>query len=620
VPRGRVELPTPAFSGPRSTGELPRHRTFSDFTGGEEKCQFASSGVQSCHRKKEVFVRRFAIAIAFSLMLAPLGIARNSAQKPAQLPRIRVATRLVQVGVIVRDKTGPVANLTKGDFVVLDRGKPQKISVFSVQSGSPAAQAAQSQSQAALQPLPPNTFSDLPQYAAPPRSITVVLLDNLNTLYGSVAQSKYEHSPYWLEDLALRNAKNHLIEFIRQLQPQDRVAIYGLRHSLYVLCDFTSDRNQLLDIVKNYDARSITNREVVEPGNTMIITGGHDNPMADILGQASGFENGASSRLAGAANEERGAETMAALQAIAAHVANIPGRKNLVWLTANLPFSGAEMARVLSPSDIAVYPIDARGLLAQSPMVLADIPGTADADDVSGASGHMDNMPAQSAQPIGIATMEKLADETGGQAFVNTNDLTGAIRKAVEDSAVTYTLGFYINSDAMDGKFHEIKVEVHPKGLSVRYPKGYFAFQDSAPTQNADQQMVETAVQSPIESSMIPLQATFERVNRPRPNSLNLVCRIDIQNIQFARSAGLRKGAIAIYVIGQNAAGKALHNWEKTYNLQFTDAQYSSLLQSGIPFRQSLQLRPDVTILRIVVEDITAAHTGSLIIPLSRIN
>jgi hypothetical protein len=25
VPGGRVELPTPAFSGPRSTGELPRH-------------------------------------------------------------------------------------------------------------------------------------------------------------------------------------------------------------------------------------------------------------------------------------------------------------------------------------------------------------------------------------------------------------------------------------------------------------------------------------------------------------------------------------------------------------------------------------------------------------------
>jgi len=565
-------------------------------------------------------VRRLAIAIAFLLMLAPLVIARNPAQKPAQIPRIRVATRLVQVGVIVRDKNGPVANLTKDDFVVLDRGKPQKISVFSVQSGSPAAQPAQSQSQAALQPLPPNTFSDLPQYAAPPRSVTIVLLDNLNTLYGSVAESKYEESPYWLEDLALKNAKDHLIQFIQQLQPQDRVAIYGLRHSLRVVCDFTSDRAQLLAILKNYDTTSITKRQVVEPGKTMIITGGHDNPMADIFGQASEFENGASLHLAGAANKDRALETMSALEAIAAHVANIPGRKNLVWLTANLPFSGAEMARVLSPSDVAVYPIDARGLLAQSPMVLADIPGTADADDVSGASGHMDNMPAQSSQPIGIATMQKVAEDTGGHAFVNTNDLTGAIRKAVEDSAVTYTLGFYINSDALDGKFHEIKVKVRPKGLSVRYPKGYFAFPDTAPTQNADQQMVETAVQSPIESSMIPLQATFERASQPRPNSLNLVCRIDVQNIQFARSAGLRKGAIAIYVIGQNAAGKVLHNWEKTYNLQFTDAQYSSLLRSGIPFRQSLELRPDVTTLRIVVEDTAVARTGSLIIPLSQIN
>jgi VWFA-related protein len=562
-----------------------------------------------------VFVRRFAIVIIFALMLAPLVIARNSAQKHAQIPRIRVATRLVQVGVIVRDKNGPVANLTKDDFVVLDRGRPQKISVFSVQSGSPAAQPAQSRSQVALQPLPPNTFSDLPQYAAPPRSITVVLLDNLNTLYGSAPESRYEMTPDWMEDLALQNAMNHLTQFIEQLQPEDRVAIYGLTHSLHVLCDFTSDRTQLLAILKNYDTRSVTNRAIVEPGyrETPVHTDGTSGHA-----RAVGFENGAA-MIKADANEERAAETMAALQQIASHVANIPGRKNLVWLTANLPFSGAAMARVLNPANIAVYPVDARGLLGKT-VAREFMPGTADMDELNGTAGHFDNMPAQSSQPIGIATMQKVAEDTGGRAFVNTNDLTGAIRKAVEDSAVTYTLGFYINSDALDGKFHEIKVEVRPKGLSVRYPKGYFAFPDTAPTQNADQRMVETAVQSPIESSMIPLQATFERVNQPRANSLNLVCRIDIQNIQFARSAGLRKGTIAVYVIGQNAAGKVLHNWEKTYNLQFTDAQYSPLLQSGIPFRQSLQLRPDVTTLRIVVEDTTAAHTGSLIIPLSQIN
>ena len=326
------------------------------------------------------------ISTVVASLLVPLAL---TSQNPPQSQQIRVSTRLVQIGVIVRDKNGPVADLRKEDFTVLDRGKPQTISIFSTD----AALAAQ---QPTERPLPPNTFSDVPHYGAVvPRSVTVVLLDNLNTLYSSVAQSKYEHSPYWVEDLALQNGKNHLAAFIKQLSPQDRVAIYGLYHSLYVLSDFTNDRDELLAILKNYDTRALTNREIVEPGNMMIITGGHDNPKADIFRQGGEFENGASTRLASGANDTRSIETMAALEAIAAHVANIPGRKNLVWLTANLPFSDAAMAQVLSPANIAVYPVDARGMLTRSPMALADIPGTADADDVSGASGHWDNMPAR---------------------------------------------------------------------------------------------------------------------------------------------------------------------------------------------------------------------------------
>src|SRR5215469_4087002 len=554
-------------------------------------------------------------AVVALLALLPAAIAQES----GQLPRIRVTTRLVEIGVIARDKNGPVSGLTKNDFTVIDRGQRQQISIFSVESGAAASQPAQSQTQTPPPPLARNTFSDLPQYSAPPRSVTIVLLDNLNTLYGSAAESKYEESPRWLEDLALQNAKNHLIQFIQQLQPQDRVAIYGLTHSLHVVCDFTSDRNQLLAILKDYDTKSVTSRAVVEPSNHIMDFPGHDNRAHDILKPAGPFENREATRLAAGANEDRGAETMAALQAIAAHVANIPGRKNLVWLTANLPFSGAELAHVLTPANIAVYPIDARGLLAQSPMVLADLPGTADADDISGASGQMDNMPAQSSQPIGIATMQKVADETGGQAFVNTNDITGAIRKAVEDSEVTYTLGFYIDKDSLDGKFHEIKVDVNRKGLSVRYPKGYFAFPDT-PDKNADQRMIAAAVQSPVEYSMIPLQASLNRVDQPRPNTLDLACSIDIRGIQLAQSGNLRKGEIVVYVIGQDATGKVVHNWSKDYNLQFTTQQYAVLLKGGIPFRQGIQLRPDVTTLRVLVEDPSTGKLGSLIIPLSHVN
>ena len=567
-------------------------------------------GVQSAPSKpqKEVFVRRFVIALV--LVLVPLVLASQNAPQTA---RIRVATRLVEIGVIVRDKNGPVANLTKDDFVVLDRGKPQKISIFSADAAAFAQQPPQ-------QPLPQNTFSDLPQYGATaPRSVTVVLLDNLNTLYGSAAASRYETTPYWLEDLALRNAKSHLIEFIKQLQPQDRVAIYGLGHSLHVLCDFTSDREQLLAIVKNYDTRSITNREVVEPGHMHIDLPGHENPGNDVFRPGGKFENEAAGNLAGAANADRSAQTMAALQAIAAHVANIPGRKNLVWLTANLPFSGAAMAHVLSPANIAVYPVDARGLLARSPMVMSGIPGTADADDVSGASGHMDNMPAQSSQPIGIATMEKLADETGGQAFVNTNDITGAIRKAVEDSAVTYTLGFYINGNALDGKFHEVKVNVKRKGLTIHYPKGYFAFADTEATKNEDQFRLVSAVLSPIESSSILLKATVERVNQP-PHSLKVLCSIDAHNLRLVQSGGLRKGSVEVYIVEQDQTGKVVLQSGKTFTLQFPEKQYDALLKSGILFHEFVPPHAGVTTLRVLVEDPSTTELGSVIIPLSQVN
>ncbi|MGB6483424.1 MAG: VWA domain-containing protein [Candidatus Acidiferrales bacterium] len=544
----------------------------------------------------------FRIAIVLALLLMPIAAAPEGSP---QTPQIHVATRLVEVGVIVRDKNGPVANLTKNDFTVLDRGKPRQISVFSVDAAASA--------QRPEQPLPPNTFSDLPQYGdTTPRSVTIVLLDNLNTLYGSSPESQYEATPFWVEDMALQNAKKHLIEFIKNLDPRDRVAIYGLRDSLHIMCDFTSDRDQLLAILQNYDTTPMTNRALAEPSAQRPPVFGH---------AADGFENAGASFRAGIINGNREAQTMAALQQIAAHVANIPGRKNLVWLTANLPFSGAAMAHVLSPANIAVYPVDARGLLSQGFSQQPDtIGGNADADEVSGAAGHFDNAPAQSSQPVGIAAMKKLADETGGQAFVNTNDITGAIRKAVEDSAVTYTLGFYINRDDLDGKFHELTVKLNAKGLILRYPKGYFAYPDATPTKNEDQIRLMTAVQSPIESSVIPLQATLARVNQPESNSLSLSCSIDIRNLQLVQSGSVRKGAVIVYVIEQDQTGKAVQQWDRGYNFQITDAQYAALLKSGMAFRQYVHPHAGVTTLRVLVEDPSTSDLGSLIIPLAQIN
>jgi len=524
-----------------------------------------------------------------------------SAQNPPQSPAISVSTRLVQVGVIVRDKSGPVADLTKDDFVVLDRGKPQKISVFSIESSESAAQPAQ--------PLPQNTFSDLPQYGAnTPRSVTIVLLDNLNTLYGS-GPTIFENTPHWMEDHALANAKAHLLQYLKNLGPQDRVALYGLSDTLHVLCDFTSDRGQLLAIVENYDAHSRTSREVVEPSATHLPQQPSDGVAPPIDADRM--------QLAAVTNTMRATITLAALKAIAGHVANIPGRKNLVWLSANLPFSADVMAAILSPAQIAVYPVDGRGLLARSSLAqendtpLAEVGLPAEMGQTSG--------PATSDEPIGIDTMRRLAELTGGRAFVNSNDLTGAIRDAVADAAVLYSLGFYIDAHSADGKFHELKVQVRREGLTIRYPKAYLASKDAPPTKDQNWKTVVTAVQSPIESSVIPLQAKVDRVNQPLPNSLRLLCSIDIHNLRLVQTGDLHKGAVSVYVIQQDGVGKVLSQWIKTYDLQLSEKQYTALLKSGMPFSQDVQPKAGVTTLRILVEDSATADVGSLIIPLSQL-
>jgi VWFA-related protein len=538
------------------------------------------------------------ISTALALLALGAAVFEVSARNVPQGPAISVSTRLVQVGVIVRDKNGPVADLTKDDFVVLDRGKPQKISVFSVESSKSASQPAQR--------LPQNTFSDLPQYgAANPRSVTIVLLDNLNTLSGN-GHEGYEDGPEWMEDLALANGKAHLVEFVKNLDPKDHVAIYGLSETLHVLCDFTSDGDRLLAILKNYDTTSRTNREAAEPGNYHTPVPGkefNDNMDAQAL------------EFAAATNERRATQTMAALQSIASHVANIPGRKNLVWLTANLPFSGSALARILVPAQIAAYPVDARGLLSRAvPSSANDV--VAKGSELSSVLG-LDKSPAQTDEPIGLDTMENLAEVTGGHAFVNTNDITSAIRKAVEDSAVNYTLGFYIDPHSADGKFHELKVQVRREGLTIRYPKGYLAAKDAAPTKDQNWKTVLTAVQSPIESSVIPLQATVDRVNEPLPNSLRLLCSIDIRNLRLVQTGDLRKGAVSVYVIQQDGVGKVLSQWTKTYDLQLSEKQYAALLKSGMPFSQDVQPKAGVTTLRVLVEDPATSDLGSLIIPLT---
>src|SRR5271157_4016454 len=141
---------------------------------------------------------------------------------------LRVETHLVEVSVVARDSKGQaIKGLTKGDFKLYDNGKEVPIEVFSGLPTTPTA----------VEPLPPNVFSNRVQGALP--SVTVVLLDGLNTSF---------HDQSW--------ARTEVLRFLEELRPEDRVAIFALGDRLNVLQNFTSNPQLLLAALRNAKIRN----------------------------------------------------------------------------------------------------------------------------------------------------------------------------------------------------------------------------------------------------------------------------------------------------------------------------------------------------------------------------
>jgi VWFA-related protein len=523
--------------------------------------------------------------------LLALAFGAGASQDP---PAFHSETRLVQINVVVHDKTGPVANLTKDDFVLTDKGKPRTISIFAVHKPA-AAPAASAEAPPAA---PVDTFSNraLRGADAPP-SVTVILLDRLNTMIGGTAANA--ETPLFSSDLALSNAKQHLVRYLDELDPQQRVAIYSLDQRITVLSDFTGDRARLKSILENYRATSITSQEVAEPTTVHLAS---DVMAAQV--------NRDSQLLAGMSNAQRAQTTMAALTAVAAHIAAIPGRKNLVWLTADLNIPAAALGRALGRSDIAIYPVDARGLQSWAGR-------HSEADDAAAVFGQTRGTPSGTGAgptvPRGIATMQELAEETGGRAYANGNDLTGAIRTAISDGEVSYTLGFYPDASSLDDKFHELKVRLKHSGYEVRSPRGYFALKDSPVSDAQHQSAMAEAILSPLESSQIHVDAALERGT----DSLVVAGSIDLHDLQL--SAALA-GAVEVSIVQQDAAGKILGQTRNRYDLALTKESYSARLKSGLGFRERLIPKEGLATLRILVSDLSDERVGSLIIPYSQVS
>jgi VWFA-related protein len=196
--------------------------------------------------------------------------------------------------------------------------------------------------------------------------------------------------------------------------------------------------------------------------------------------------------------------TLGAFDTLARYLVGIPGRKNVIWYSGSFPLSiepqvGLQDAfdsvvrnddeirktdNMLTRAQIAVYPVDARGLFnnpsnsavngatSSMPTLVAGgsvNPGSQSATDASGQMAFLQ----QTAQEH--ETMLAMAEDTGGHAFVNTNDLMSAVSQAISNGSNYYTLTYTPTNAQWDGRFRAIKVKVGQPGVKLAYRDGYYA-------------------------------------------------------------------------------------------------------------------------------------------------
>src|ERR1700730_4287650 len=227
----------------------------------------------------------------------------------APQPIMRSTTRLVQIHVVVQGRTGePVLGLKKEDFKILDQGRPQSIAVFS--------------SRDPIQVLPAHSFPknvftnryDLK--GQDPGNVTVVLFDALNTSGRDQMQ-----------------VRKRVLRFLQTLKAEDHIAIYALTKDLLILHEFTQDSASLVNAVSHFTPEELASFDASNPAKIDLVrlTG-----IKDWRGFQNALNN-ANAAVADRATIDRVRMTTAAIEAIAAHVAAIPGQKSLIWVSGGFP-------------------------------------------------------------------------------------------------------------------------------------------------------------------------------------------------------------------------------------------------------------------------------------------
>lgn len=581
-------------------------------------------------------------ARAFPLALPLLLSLLSFAQTPTS-STFRGSTSLVVVDVVVTDKNGnPVPNLEAADFTLSEQKVPQTIRNFDRHMEA-------DRLSSPISAVPGIVTNEVAGPASGPAD--VLLIDALNTPDGS--------SQIYLRD--------QLVAYLKHAPASRRIAIFALGSELRLLQTFTTNPALLSAAI----ARSgkLHDTGTAASGNRMadqtsVQQYENANESAPNATQAAQIENlqiilkDMEARRKSVATQVRIRDTLDALNQIARYLAGVSGRKNLVWFSGSFPliimrdvsetgdpFAGSadlsplfkKTVDLLATSQVSVYPIDARGLQTPPSATRVTDPDAYFVGNVSrmaNSTGSISLMPEDTlfakSNAEEHATMEQIADATGGAAFFNTNNLTEAVETSLHQGATYYTLSYTSSDTRADGHFRTIQISAHKSGLHLAYRRGYYADRPlsgavSSPTES---QTLPAALRwnSPLSTQILfsvralPARQTAaastsskSRIKEPA-HHYTASFGVDPRSLAFtATPDGHFHAALEFASVVFDSTGKQLDSHADRVNLDLDSTRYAAIMKSGIGYQQQITLPSEGDpSLRLAVHDATTDRLGTL--------
>jgi VWFA-related protein len=537
----------------------------------------------------------------------------------SQIETLKTTVRRVALDVVVTDSEGfPVAGLTQEDFKVEEDKVPQLVRSFDAHTAT----AAGSFTALKISALAPNTFFNL-QTAPEVGTPTVILYDALNT---SLAEQSY--------------ARQQLLQFIRHRRPGTQIAIFVLGTRLRLLQGFTDDIDLLSAALAS--KRAGTHAMALQGGGSVLMptAGGMDgDPVFDkMLMDFALMDRLDQARLASGRRDI----TFKALAELGRFLTTVPGRKNLVWVSSAFQVN-REAMDVLNLSDTAVYTVDVKGVRANPAFSAA----TTAAYGFDGIKFGF-TPKTQAMQESGARVwMDWIADATGGHAFYGTNDLQGAVDRAMTDGSTYYSLTYEPTNPKYDGSLRHIKVTLKRPGYNLAYRRTYYADDLEAAARK-----VADAPQNPLTPSLergtplahdlfieahldadgAPTPATPEQMQvlaqfgdaetkkaKAKPAAPVLMQQYLISYGLVARQLempvddkGAREVSLELGLISYDEDGRKLNGVDTHIDDPIPAANYAKLLSDGYQVVQSIAVPVTAASIRFAVRDIRGNRVGSL--------